>query len=161
MSKNQPKSTRNDTKEFDKEVIIDKILTYGREESRYASLFRNHVAQMLDIYPTDLECLEYLDISENEFEKLPESISCLNSLQYLDVSDNKLDLIPESVKDLENLSFIKLGNNKLSTLPEALLDLHTYFKYLKYVDFSNNEFSSHTRSKINGMKLRYINIKNS
>ena len=86
--------------------------------------------------------------------------SFVNSLQYLDVSNNKLKLIPESIKELENLSFIKLGNNKLSTLPEALLNLHTFFKYLKYVDFSNNEYSSHTQSQINGMKLRYINIKN-
>lgn len=45
---------------FNQEELIDQILSSGREESRYAALFRNHVAQALKIYSTDLECFEYL-----------------------------------------------------------------------------------------------------
>lgn len=45
---------------FNQEELIDQILMYGREESRYAALFRNHVSQALEIYSTDLECFEYL-----------------------------------------------------------------------------------------------------
>ena len=59
MNKKSSTSDRNQTIE-NKNTIIENILSLGREESRYAALFRNHVAHMLDIYSTDLECLDYL-----------------------------------------------------------------------------------------------------
>jgi len=66
--------------------------------------------------------LNTLDISDNQFTKIPESIARLKKLNTLLLSNNLLTTIPEWFGQLTNLNEVNIKNNdlRLSSFPESI-----------------------------------------
>jgi hypothetical protein len=79
--------------------------------------------------------LKVVDLSHNKFEYFPQSISEMN-LESLNISNNSLLFLPSDVGGMANLTYLDVSNNSLMTLPEELSDL----KKLKALCIDNNKF---------------------
>jgi Leucine rich repeat len=64
--------------------------------------------------------LRYLNISENAFSALRESVCSMSSLIELRVTDNQLPALPDCIAQLSRLRELHLRNNNLTTLPSAI-----------------------------------------
>jgi predicted Ser/Thr protein kinase len=65
----------------------------------------------------------WLILTDNEIEKLPESIGDLKLLQKCMLSGNKLTSLPESFSKCTNLELLRIAANKLTSFPVLLLSL--------------------------------------
>lgn len=78
---------------------------------------RDNKFKQLDI--TGLELLQLLDISYNEFTKLPKGLATKTFLQECIVSGNKITSIQAvELQKLQNLSRFSLAKNDLTTVPD-------------------------------------------
>eukprot|EP00092_Neocalanus_flemingeri_P025717 GFUD01027881.1.p1 GENE.GFUD01027881.1~~GFUD01027881.1.p1 ORF type:complete len:709 (+),score=176.51 GFUD01027881.1:57-2183(+) len=66
---------------------------------------------------TNLVNLSYLDLSHNELQFFPESLSQLPNLQFLNVSHNYLTCLPPSLKSATSLRHLDLSWNRLVEVP--------------------------------------------
>ncbi len=82
--------------------------------------------------------IEWLDLSNNLLQTLPESITKLTNLSSLYLYSNQLSTLPESITKLTNLTSLNLSSNQLSTLPESITKLTN----LTALDLSNIPFTS-------------------
>lgn len=80
--------------------------------------------------------LKTLDLHRNSIEKLPASIGCLKELKNLDVSGNELQLLPAELGELTLLQTINVNCNKLTELP-SIANLEN----LSRLDVSHNQLS--------------------
>ena len=80
--------------------------------------------------------LKTLDLHRNSIEKLPASIGCLKELKNLDVSGNELQLLPAELGELTLLQTINVNCNKLTELPSV-----ANLKNLSRLDVSHNQLS--------------------
>ena len=71
----------------------------------------------------DLLTIEVLDIHNNYFSALPQSIGCLKNLSFIDASNNSLKSLPNSFSNLKKLQEINLDNNCLTKVPSCLCAL--------------------------------------
>jgi Leucine-rich repeat (LRR) protein len=46
----------------------------------------------------------------------------LSNLEYLDLSYNMLDEIPEEITNLKSLTSLRIQNNQVSKIPNAVID---------------------------------------
>lgn len=72
-----------------------------------------------------LKKLEVLDISNNQFKFLPETIGGLHALIKLSAENCNLVELPKMIKNLKHLEILKLSNNRLHELPEEIGDLES------------------------------------
>jgi len=63
-----------------------------------------------------LECLETLDLSNNNMKELFSAIFQLKRLRVLDVSQNRLHYLPSDIRHLQNLSKISARNNEIDSI---------------------------------------------
>jgi internalin A len=82
--------------------------------------------------------VDYLNLSDLELNRLPESISQLQNLSTLDLNNNQLNNLPESISQLQNLSTLNLYNNRFSYLPESISQLEN----LSTLALHNNQLNS-------------------
>ncbi len=71
-----------------------------------------------------LSNLEYLDLSGNFLEEIPDNLEGLTNLKYIDLGSNKLKDLPKSFTHLKSLETIGLSDNQLKELPKELLMLN-------------------------------------
>lgn len=76
--------------------------------------------------------LKFLQISNCNLIKIPQSIFCLKALEKLDLFNNEIQLLPTGLFQLTNITELQLGGNLLTSLPEEILN----FKKLKMLDIS-------------------------
>lgn len=69
---------------------------------------------------SDLYCLKVLNISSNQFSRLPDDIKYLVNLTELYVQDNALRTIPDNIEYLQNLQIFDLSKNKLQCLTPSI-----------------------------------------
>lgn len=67
--------------------------------------------------------LEWLTLTNNRLEKIPESISVLKKLKKLLLAGNRLTSLPNSMRDLATLELIRLSANRFEEFPEWLFKL--------------------------------------
>lgn len=67
--------------------------------------------------------VQWLILTDNKIEKLPDSIGELKNLQKLMLAGNKLRSLPDTMAACQNLELIRLSANKLETLPPWLFVL--------------------------------------
>lgn len=105
------------------------------------SNFLNLSNQNLNKLPSNvlkMSNLEELNISNNKLTgALPGEIRNLKSLRILDASFNQMTGVPAEIGQLENLEILDLSNNKLTGLPYEMANL----KRLKQLNLSGNNYS--------------------
>ncbi|RCH80622.1 hypothetical protein CU098_003214, partial [Rhizopus stolonifer] len=92
----------------------------------------NRLVQLPDSI-TDMSLLEELDVSYNQLRSLPHDLA-IQSLQFLNVSNNQLDFIPKSITQCQQLKSLNVSKNHLTTLPADLVSL----SQLELLDISEN-----------------------
>lgn len=80
--------------------------------------------------------LQFLDIGDNAFEKLPDVITKLIHLEELYLNDSYLDFLPARFGGLTNLRILEVRHNKLITLPKSMARLTS----LTRIDIGSNDF---------------------
>lgn len=81
--------------------------------------------------------LRWLILTDNQIEKLPNSLGQRSRLQKLALAGNRLTKLPETLANAHNLELIRISANKLTQCPEQLLDLPN----LAWIAFAGNPFS--------------------
>ncbi len=71
-------------------------------------------------FPKDLQ---WLILTDNDLEKLPESIGFCSKLQKCALAGNKLVSLPVSMSDCRNLELLRVSANELQEIPFWLLNL--------------------------------------
>lgn len=85
---------------------------------------------------SELKCLEYLNISDNNFT-VPPDTRMLKKLKYLNIAGNQL-VIPPTVQGLNNLVWLDIKNNNLSTLSKAYFKESTIHLHDCYIHTDGN-----------------------
>ena len=78
----------------------------------------------------------WLILTDNEIEKLPESMGELSLLQKCMLSGNKLTTLPQSMSKCHNLELLRIAVNELTELPAWLLNLPK----LSWLAYGGNPF---------------------
>ncbi|UZE95503.1 leucine-rich repeat-containing protein kinase family protein [Alkalimarinus alittae] len=65
----------------------------------------------------------WLILTENQIERLPESMGRLHRLKKLALAGNQLTSLPDSMADCQNLELVRLSANQLTHLPDWLFQL--------------------------------------
>ncbi len=78
--------------------------------------------------------LVYLDASNNQIEKIDNSLLTSKKLSYLNLSDNNLSALPKNFKRLKGIEILDLSNNQFKIIPAGLSEM----KNLKYLNLKGN-----------------------
>ncbi|KAI4461761.1 leucine rich repeat [Holotrichia oblita] len=79
--------------------------------------------------------LNYLDLSSNILDQLPENIKMFEDLSVLNLQDNNLSHLPIGIGNLKKLTKLNLSRNKISKLPDEFYALVE----LQILNLSHNE----------------------
>lgn len=84
--------------------------------------FKSNKIRLLgeDVLPLGVR---WLILTDNQLEKLPNSIGKLQHLQKLMLAGNQLRSLPDQMADCQNLELIRLAANRLESLPQWLFTL--------------------------------------
>jgi len=93
-------------------------------------LSKNHLEDVPELIFGMRINLQKLDLSFNEFTRIPPWIGVLTKLEVLNLSCNNLTDIPSEISNLSNLKTLFLNTNQLTTIP-AKIGLLTNLKELK------------------------------
>lgn len=82
--------------------------------------------------------LTSLDLSRNQWTKIPSSLSSLVALEELRLHDNQITEFPAELCFLPNLGYLDLHNNHLRDLPPQISNLHK----LRWFDLAKNRLAN-------------------
>jgi len=100
---------------------------------------KNDRLKQIPLAITKIKSLKVLDLSGNDFIKLPEEISNLSNLEEIYLNDEKNMNLPKTLSTLAklpNLKTLHLENDNLSKLPSEILE----FKSLENLYLNQNKF---------------------
>ncbi|MBF0452348.1 MAG: hypothetical protein HQK75_16720, partial [Candidatus Magnetomorum sp.] len=72
----------------------------------------------------NLEQLEHINLSNNYFYHLADSIGAMN-LSSLDISENRLKYLPDDICSIQSLTELNVSNNQLVNLPACIGNIQT------------------------------------
>lgn len=98
----------------------------------------------------------FLNISNNNFAKIPDSVFEQPSIETLIATDNSITEISKDVKNLARLKMLKLSNNKIEELPDELFKLSC----LSSLSLNNNKIENVPQSIQNLSSLSILHIQN-
>ncbi|CAO1357595.1 unnamed protein product [Diamesa serratosioi] len=81
----------------------------------------------------DLELIQVLDLSFNNFQTIPVEISSLTNLRELFLSNNLLFKLPSSINKLSKLELLDISNNNLTEITEI-----NFLSQLRILNISGN-----------------------
>ncbi|XP_016838568.1 leucine-rich repeat protein soc-2 [Nasonia vitripennis] len=100
--------------------------------------------------------LTELEISDKDFDELPELLSLLANLKKLIIHNNTLQSLPNVIGTLENLCIINLSHNRIAELPDEISKL----KNLQELDLSFNQLEDLPKAYSKLQRLRILNVSN-
>ena len=103
-----------------------------------------------------LEKLTKLVFTSNRLTTLPGSIGKLKNLTTLTLTNNKIASLPQGIAQLQNLKFLRMNSNHLKVFPESLTQLQNLF----YVYLKNNQIKTLPQSIAQLQKLRTLYLDN-
>ncbi|PTX63757.1 leucine rich repeat (LRR) protein [Kordia periserrulae] len=144
---------------------------------KYLSLETNLKLTSLPVTFQNLQCLQYLEISQTrlkqfpavvgycsqliklsanrcKIETLPETLSYLVNLRSLSMHHNKIEKLPQTFGDLETLRSINLSTNKLKGLPKSFQKLQNLFD----VSLDSNDFKMYPKELAKLKNLYSIDV---
>ncbi len=83
------------------------------------------------------DCLEILDLSNNQLSSLPDDLPRLHQLKVLFLNNNHFEVVPEVLARCPQLSMISFKANQLTTLSETALPSHT-----RWLILTNNQLTT-------------------
>ena len=101
--------------------------------------------------------LQWLILTDNQIEKLPQSIGECHLLQKFGIAGNKLSFLPDTMKNCKNLELLRISANQIQYIPKWLITLPK----LSWLAFSGNPCSikNNSSTKIDKIKWDEIEIK--
>lgn len=86
------------------------------------SLVRAHISnsRLDDFFVQNCQAIQYLDLSHNRLEAVPNMIFEITGLQQLSLADNRITSVDDEVEKLQNLRSLDLSNNAIRTLKASL-----------------------------------------
>nr|GMD12194.1 MDIS1-interacting receptor like kinase 2-like [Ipomoea batatas] len=137
---------------------IPESLFTNLEKLEYLDLSYNNFSGPLSPNINNLSNLKDLILSHNQFQgEIPYSIGQLKDLQVLDISQNLLNEIPYSIGQLKDLQVLDISQNLLnSTIPSSLSSLTK----LSILELSSNLFSGNISPHLfsNWTKLTHLGL---
>ncbi|XP_061594107.1 leucine-rich repeat-containing protein 39 [Cololabis saira] len=118
-------------------------LAMNRDLSQLPDQFRN------------LQRLQRLDLSMNDFSVLPDCVVALPALEWLDMGGNRLQHLPEDIHRMETLHTLWLQRNELEKLPENISRMLS----LDTLVLSNNRLRDIPPLMEDMSKLRFVNFR--
>lgn len=100
--------------------------------------------------------IHYLNLSDNQLNKLPNEIGKLSNLRDLTVENNELTSVPQTVGQLSNLVELHLGNNQITSLPQSFSKLGR----LQELYLNNNQLTFFPEPITNLSYLIELNLSN-
>ena len=116
--------------------FIDSILQISNR-----IFFLNLSNNNLDKIPIALykiRSLRILNLSDNLLTELPLNLNNFTLLNSLHLSNNKLDRIPRFIMNFKKLKNLRINGNNISAFPQTIM----YLKCLTDLDISNNSITS-------------------
>ncbi|MCH2042952.1 MAG: leucine-rich repeat domain-containing protein [Saprospiraceae bacterium] len=104
-----------------------------------------------------LENLNLLNISNNEFDKIPFFVNNSEKLTSLYASGNKLKFVP-NLKDKEYLSILDLSNNQITFISDQDKNTVVFGDRIKSINLSNNQLTMIPESFGQFTNLEKINV---
>lgn len=101
----------------------------------------NHVLQPLAVILKENHSLKTLSFKNMGLEHLPVDLSAFPNLEYLDLSGNKFNTLPEQILKLKKLKGVNLSRNKKMNWSKGLMVL-AECKKIEKLDLSNNALLS-------------------
>ncbi|KAM6921809.1 leucine-rich repeat-containing protein 39 [Xenentodon cancila] len=92
----------------------------GCESLERLELAMNRDMNQLPDQFRNLQRLQHLDLSMNDFSILPDCVVALPALEWLDMGGNRLQHLPEDIHRMEKLHTLWLQRNELEKLPENI-----------------------------------------
>ena len=105
-----------------------------------------------------LSSLQELNLSNNQLEELPKSITELMNLTSLDISNNQFEELPKSISELKNLTSLHISNNKFQCDCDTLWMTQWIIKQGSPVKLSNQLVCSSGQGK--GMLIYDLDLYN-
>ncbi len=103
---------------------------------------------------SNVQNLNFLNISSNRLENITKTIGKLVNLKTLNLNNNKLHELPEEVGNLTNLEVFTFDQNKISILPENFKNLNSII----YLSFKHNNFNEFPIVITNFKNLRHLDM---
>ncbi|MCH2045834.1 MAG: leucine-rich repeat domain-containing protein [Saprospiraceae bacterium] len=97
----------------------------------------------------------YLEIYDDQFEQLPESLGGFKYLEKLEISSEEFIKLPNSITQLESLRELSLSIDQLESIPETVFKL----KSLEELEVVNSDIKILTASIAQLKKLRSLNLR--
>jgi hypothetical protein len=98
--------------------------------------------------------LESINLAQNKFKTVPESIFQHLKISSLNSSMNSIDRVPDSVDQLKDLSMLDLSFNNLTSIPHSIGKL----KKLKFLYLDGNPIKNLPKSLFKNRNLKIISI---
>ncbi|MHA1823648.1 MAG: leucine-rich repeat domain-containing protein [Promethearchaeota archaeon] len=138
---------------------MDDQINYIYQENLMCVIKNNHIKEMnLTSYPKipssigNLNSLETLNFSCNNFYELPIEFENLTNLKNLDLSWNEFKEIPDELHNLHSLKEVNLSNNFITEVPEWISTLEN----LVYLNIKGNEIKYIPNSIKSSKKIKFL-----
>ncbi|QZA58748.1 leucine-rich repeat domain-containing protein [Candidatus Rhabdochlamydia porcellionis] len=105
---------------------LQRILAFFQNtDEKVLDLSNLNLTSLPDVFyfPSFLNRLSEITLSQNNLTSLPQSFKSLQALTVLDLTDNSFAEFPELLVKLPNLKYLDLSKNQLTQLPESLTEL--------------------------------------
>lgn len=112
--------------------------------------------RLTEIAETLPPTLEFVDLSCNMLQELPEDIGRCQRIEYLSAHTNRIVRLPRSLGLLDALRELHLRGNSLTVLPEEL----SMCDGLRMLDLSDNLLNEEALAPICGLKLERLLLEN-
>jgi Leucine-rich repeat (LRR) protein len=99
--------------------------------------------------------IEFLDLSENNFRRIPHTVKKLKSLKSLDLTKNRIRRIPRFIARMDSLQELKLNHNQLKKLSKRDI---SKLKNLKAIQLGANELDELPANVEELTRIETINV---
>lgn len=124
---------------------------------RSIDLSSNRLDGIISFKEGDLQNLTHLNLSNNDFERIPIELSNSRFLRHLDLSKNNLESVPPEIFDPIAISNLNFSNNNFESIPSEIFNM----EYLSHLNFSNNDLKGTIPPEIGNLKkLHNLNLSN-
>ncbi|TWW58355.1 Leucine-rich repeat-containing protein 39 [Takifugu flavidus] len=103
----------------------------------------------------NLKKLQHLDLSMNNFTRVPDCVVGMPMLEWLDMGGNHLQHLPEDIHRMEKLHTLWLQRNQLETLPENISRMAS----LDTLVLSSNKLTDIPQLMEDMSNLRFVNFR--